>query len=251
MNSSKIHAAAELLAKSRRDGRFLNELPEDLKPRTFADAAAIQVETARLLDEPVVAYKVSGVDPAQVIWGAILGSRFLKHPAQLLAAYVPLLGVEAEIAYLLKRDVEARDRSMTIEQFDEMTSVVPAIEIVDSRFLSYEAAPVMDRNADFMSNGALVVGDTWPESATTDFSTLRVGLSSGDKVLAATEGGHSAGDPQLPALAFLRAPHRPDRLPAGTVITTGTLTGLKYVQPGDTVTASFAGYGTLEVSFTT
>lgn len=251
MDRSKIHSAAELLAKSRQDGRFLNELPEDLKPATFAEAAAIQTETAQILDEPVVAYKVSGVDPAQVIWGAILGSRFLKHPARLPAADVPLLGVEAEIAYLLKRDVEAGDRSLTIEQFNQMTSVVPAIEIVDSRFLSYQAAPAMDRNADFMSNGALVVGAPWSESVKTDFPTLRVGLSAGGQTLAETEGGHSAGDPRLPALAFLRAPHRPDHLPAGTVITTGTLTGLKYVQPGDTVTASFAGYGTLEISFTT
>jgi 2-keto-4-pentenoate hydratase len=250
MQAKEIHAAASLLAKSRLQGRFLNELPADARPTTFADAAAIQNETAKILGEEIIAYKVSGVDPETVIWGGILASRFLAHPAQLPASAVPLLGVEGEIAYRLNVDLEPSHRTLTLEQFDEITTVVPTIEVVDTRFLSYADAPAMDRNADFMSNGALVYGDPWPNSKATDFTKLPITLSSSGAVLSETAGGHSAIDSRLPALAFFRSRHRPDHVPRGTIITTGTYTGLQFVKPGDTVSIAFAGYGSLEIAFT-
>jgi 2-keto-4-pentenoate hydratase len=250
MQDKDIHVAASLLAKARLQGRTLSELPADARPSTFADAAAIQVETAKILGEEIAAYKVAGVDPETVIWGAILASRFLAHPVRLPASTVPLLGVEGEIAYRLDVNLEPSHRTLTLEQFDEMTTVVPTIEVVDTRFLSYANAPPMDRNADFMSNGGLVYGEPWPNSKSTDFTKLPIRLSSSGVVLSETVGGHSAVDSRLPALAFFRSRHRPDHVPRGTVITTGTYTGLKFVKPGDTVSVAFAGYGPLEITFT-
>lgn len=250
MQEKDIHTAAGLLAKARLQGRSFKELPADARPTTFADAAAIQNETAKILGEEIVAYKVAGVDPETVIWGGILASRLLANPAQLPASAVPLLGVEGEIAHRLDVDLEPSHRTLTLEQFDEMTTVVPAIEVVDTRFLSYTDAPAMDRNADFMSNGALVYGDPWPDSKATDFTKLPITLSNSGVVLSETVGGHSVIDSRLPAFAFFRSKHRPDYVPRGTIITTGTYTGLKFVKPGDTVSVAFAGYGSLEITFT-
>lgn len=250
MQEKDIRAAAILLAKARLQGPSFKELPAEARPVTFADAAAIQNETAKILGEKIAAYKVAGVDPETVTWGAILASRLLPHPAQLPAAAVPLLGVEGEIAHRLDVDLEPSHRMLTLDQFDEMTTVVPAIEVVDTRFLSYTDAPAMDRNADFMSNGALVYGDPWPNSEATDFTKLPITISSSGAVLSETVGGHSAIDSRLPALAFFRSRHRPDHVPRGTIITTGTYTGLKFVKPGDTVSVAFAGYGALEITFT-
>lgn len=250
MHEDDIRRAAELLVRSRRNGRFLADLPAELKPPRFADAAAIQAATAKLLGDDIVAYKVAGTDPATVIWGGILASRRLVHPATLPAASVPLLGVEAEIAYRLNVSIEARHRTMTMEQFDEMTTVIPAIEIVDSRFLVYLEAPMMDRNADFMSNGALIVGEPWLAADDVDFINLPVTLTASSGLHVETIGGHPAVDPRLPALAFLQAADRPDHLPAGTIVTTGTYTALNYANPGDRVSATFAGYGEIELTLT-
>lgn len=250
MQEKYIHNAANLLAKARLQGLSLKELPADARPTTFADAAAIQNETAKILGEKIVAYKVAGTDPETVMWGGILASRLLAHPAKLPASAVPLLGVEGEIAYRLNVDLEPSHRTLTLEQFDEMTTVVPTIEVVDTRFLSYTDAPPMDRNADFMSNGALVYGNPWPNSKATDFTKLPIKLSSSGEVLSETVGGHSAVDSRLPALAFFRSKHRPDYVPQGTIITTGTYTGLKFAKPGDTVSVAFEGYGPLEITFT-
>ncbi|MBB3458701.1 2-keto-4-pentenoate hydratase [Rhizobium sp. BK313] len=250
MKREDIQKAAALLAKSRLEGRFLNELPLEARPIAFTDAVAIQTETARVLGEKIVGYKVTGVQPETVTWGAILASRLLAHPATMPAASVPLLGVEAEIAYRLNIDLEARHRLLTLNEFDEITTVIPAIEVVDTRFLSYLDAPLMDRNADFMSNGALIVADPWLSSEDTDFIKLPVTLERSGVTVVETVGGHPAVDPRLPALAFFQSADRPDRVAAGTIITTGTYTGLNYFEPGDIVSASFSGYGTLEVSFT-
>jgi 2-keto-4-pentenoate hydratase len=250
VQQSDIQEAARLLVNARDQKRLLDELPAHARPRTFAEAAAIQNETARLLDEQIVGYKVAGTDPEQVMWGAVLQSRLLRHPAEIPTSAVPLLGVEGEIAFELKEDITATHRNLTLEEFDSLVAVLPAVEVVDSRFVSYSDTPIMDRTADFMSNGALIRGEPWVDSNKINFSKLPITLSRNGIVLDKTVGGHSAGDPRLPALAFIRAEARPDFISRGTVLTTGTFTGLKFVKPGDLVSAFFEGFGEIAVRFT-
>lgn len=249
MQASAIDKAAHLLVTARQEGRRLKELPPDLQPADFSEAAAIQEATVRLLGETVPAYKVAGLTPDASMWAPILGSRVLASPGRFAASSVPLLGVEAEIGYRLKDDLTAADRGMTMVDLDARVIIVPTIEIVDTRFASYEATPVLQRAADFMSNGGLVVGDPWTDGTEHDLTQLAIKLYAGEALICDTVGGHAAKDPRIPTLAFIQAPGRPDHLPAGTLITAGSYTGLLYAKPGDKVTARFAGYGELSVSF--
>jgi 2-keto-4-pentenoate hydratase len=249
MREEDIGGAADLLVAARLQGRKLAELPLNFSPATFQDAAAIQIATAERLQDPIVAYKVSSVEADSAIWGGILASRLLANPAVLPAAEVPLLGVEGEIAYRVEAEIGPADRSFTLEAFDTITTVVPTIEIVDTRFLSYTDAPAMHRTADFMSNGALVYGQPWPEGKKTDLTKLEITVSRNGELMSQTIGGHSATDPRLPALAFLNSKNRPGVIHKNTIITTGTYTGLKFVEPGDRITILFAGYGSLEITF--
>jgi 2-keto-4-pentenoate hydratase len=250
MQPSAIERVAQLLLTARRTRRPLAALPPALEPASFAEAAAIQQMLVTLTSEAVPAYKVAGTTPETAMWAPVLGSRFESSPARFAAADMPMLGVEAEIAFRLDDDVTAADRAMTMEAFDARTTVVPTIEVVDTRFESYEATPVLQRAADFMSNGALVHGEPWVDARTFDITRLAIKLHADGKLICDSVGGHAAKDPRLPTLAFIQAPGRPDRLPAGTLITAGSFTGLLFVQPGDRVTAQFAGYGEVSVSFT-
>lgn len=249
MQPSAIEDAARLLFEARRNRRPLAALPEPLQPATFAEAAAVQQALVKLLGETVSAWKVAGATPESAMWGAVIASRRVASPARFAAADMPLLGVEAEIAFRLEEDVTAADRTITEEEFDARTSILPAIEIVDTRFQSYRDTPVLHRAADFMSNGALVCGQAAEAASRSDLPRLAVRLEIGGKLVCDTIGGHATGDPRIPALAFLRAPGRPDVLPAGTVITAGTYTGLLYAQPGDEVVARFEGIGEVRVHF--
>jgi len=249
MEPRDINDAAGLLAAAHASGALLEALPARAQPSTFAEAASIQQALLGLLGETASGYKVSGTTPATVMWGAILRSRIRAAPAAFPASLVPMLGVEPEIAYRLRRDVTAADRALTSDDFDRLTEVVPAIEIVDSCFRSYEGTPLLHRAADFMSNGGLVHGEPWTRAWAADLAALAVEVYAGGTRIAATTGAHPAGDPRLPALAFLQAPGRPDLIARGTIITTGSYAGLLRARPGDTVSARFSGYGSLTVSF--
>jgi 2-keto-4-pentenoate hydratase len=249
MQATAIAEAARLLVAARRDRRPLNELPPDARPASFIEAIAVQDEIVRRLGETVPAYKVAGATPEAMMWAPIIGSRCVPNPGRFPTADVPLLGVEAEIAYRLKDDVTAADRAMTEAEFVARTIVVPTIEIVDTRFVSYDGTPPLQRAADFMSNGGLVYGEPWIGGHEQDLTQLAIKLHAGDALICDTIGGHAAKDPRIPALTFIRAQARLDRLPAGTIITAGSYTGLLYAKPGDTVTARFAGYGEVSVSF--
>lgn len=165
------------------------------------------------------------------------------------ATLLPTLSVEPEVAFRLRRDALARDRGLVLADFDGLVEVVPAIEIVDSRFASYGGTPLLHRAADFMLNGGLVHGAPWTDVGTADLIALAVEVHAGEARIPATKGAHPAGDPRLPALAFLQAPGRPDLLPRGTIITTGSYAGLLRGSPGDTVSVQFGGYGRLTISF--
>jgi 2-keto-4-pentenoate hydratase len=248
MQASSIEEAAKLLVTARRERRPIKELPPALQPGTFSEAAAIQQATVALLGETVSAYKVAGTTPDGVMWAPILGSTIQASPGRFTASAVPLLGIEAEIAYRLNDDFTAADRGMTLAELEARVTIVPTIEIVDTRFASYEGTPVLHRAADLMSSGGLVHGEPWADAGTQDLTKLPIRLCAGEALICDTVGGHPAKDPRLPTLAFIRASGRPDHLPAGTLITAGSYTGLHRAKPGDTLTARFAGYGEIAVA---
>src|SRR3990170_3813832 len=105
MERTAILEAARLLVAARRGGPRPAALPPELRPASFADAAAIQAATLGLLGEDAAGYKVAGTRPEESLWGAILTSRLRPSPARFAVAEVPLLGVEPEIAYRLETEV--------------------------------------------------------------------------------------------------------------------------------------------------
>src|SRR3569833_4384171 len=113
---------------------------------------------ARLLGDPIVGWKVATAPDGRLARGGLLRSRVFSDGATGPSALVPLLGVEAEIAFLLERDLSPRATAYTYEEVADAVTALLAIEIVDSRFRGYPAAPYLDRLADFMSNGAFVRG---------------------------------------------------------------------------------------------
>src|SRR5262249_44692697 len=151
------------------------------QPETFAEAAAIQIAVLAELGETAGGYKLSGKTPESCVWGAILASRVWTSPASLPVAEFPMCGVEPEIAYRLDVDVGS-GRNVTLEEFDRMASVVPAIEVVESRFAAYKSMPALHRAADFNSNGGLVVGKVWSGVKTQALIDLAVEMRSGDTV---------------------------------------------------------------------
>lgn len=244
MDQRAITQAAELFVAARRTGKLLDELPDACRPQTLEDALAIQDATVAALGERVAGWKAAIVD-GRAVRGAIMASRVFESGARVKAATVPLLGIEAEIAFRFERDLPAGKHSY--QDVAAAVSAFAAIEIVDSRFRSHTAVSAQERNADFVTNGGFVRGPSDSAWRTLDLTNIAVTLTIGGQDVVKQNGGHAAGDPLLPAVALVN--NLPGGIKAGQFITTGTYTGMTFAKVGQTVVAEFAGFGAVEVGF--
>jgi 2-keto-4-pentenoate hydratase len=244
MDQRAITQAAELFVAARRTGKLLDALPASCRPQTLDEAFAIQDATVAALGETVAGWKVALVE-GRVVRGAIMASRVFESGAQVKAATMPLMGIEAEIAFRFERDMPAGKYSY--EDVANAVSAFAAIEIVDSRFKSYPDVSAQERNADFVSNGGFVRGLAAANWRKLDLTNIAVTLIIGGQEVVKRNGGHIAGDPLLPAVAL--ANDLPGGIKAGQFVTTGTYTGMTFAKVGQTAVAAFAGFGPVEVSF--
>jgi 2-keto-4-pentenoate hydratase len=249
MTPQSIHEAANLLVQARRTSVLLDGLPASCRPADVDEALAIQDATVDALHETVAGWKVGSPLNGKTVRGTIVQSRVIPSGGTIRAALVPLLGVEAEIAFRFDRDLEPRDRPYSYDEIAAAVTAFPAIEIVDSRFRDYKSAPLIERIADCVSNGAFVQGAPQPRWREFDLKKIEARLEIDGDVLVRRAGGHPAGDPLLPAVELVNAMRLHGGVRAGQVVTTGSYTGLNYAKPGQTISAGFEGFGSAAVHF--
>jgi 2-keto-4-pentenoate hydratase len=243
-----IEAAAHALAEARRSRRRLAALPDGTRPQSVADAHAIQDATVAALGESIAGWKVSVAD-GEVTRGVLFATRLLASPAQMRGADVPMLGLEAEIAFRFDRELPPRAAPYVRDEIAEAVTALAGIEVVDTRFASFADTRPLERLADFISNGGFVTGTVRPDWRSLDLAALKALLLINGKVVVEQVGGHVTRDPFVPAIALVNA-LRTEGIPKGRIITTGTFTGLYTAKPGDRVEARFEGFGNVELQFT-
>ena len=242
-----MQEAVKALVAARRNRERIAALPPGSAPATIEQAHAIQDATVVALNDRVAGWKVS-VTPDGVMRGVILDSRLVQSPATLAARDLQPLGIEVEIAFLFDRDLPPRAGEYSAKDVADAVTAVVGIEIVSSRFTDYRTAPLMERTADCMSNGAFIVGTHRPDWRGTDLSKLEAVLRVNGRETVRKTGGHAAGDPLLPAIALVNALRHSTGVRAGQLITTGTFTGLHFAAPGDSITAEFTNFGKAELT---
>jgi 2-keto-4-pentenoate hydratase len=241
-------AAIDALATARRSRTRIVSLPTACHPANLGEALAMQDAIVAELGERVAGWKVAVNEAGEVMRGAIIQSRMLRSPASLPAADVPLLGIEGEIAFQFDRDLLPRDTDYSDEEVANAVTAVVGIEIVDSRFLGYSNAPLLDRTADCMSNGAFVVGTHRSDWRNVNLSALQATLRVNGEIAVQKIGGHVAGDPILPAIKLVNVLRKTVGIAAGQIITTGTYTGLHFAKAGDLMLVEFTDFGTAQVT---
>jgi 2-keto-4-pentenoate hydratase len=246
---TRIEEAASLLVRARRTGALLASLPESCRPASVDEAHDIQYAAAEQLGDRIAGWKVATTPEGRVARGGLLRSRVVESGATLSPGQVPLQGVEAEIAFRFDRALPPRDAPYGYEEVATSVTAFPAIEVVDSRFHTYPKTPLLDRLADFMSNGALVKGDAIAGWRGLDLVNVEVELAIDDRTIVRHAGGHPAKDPLQPAVALVNDVRRSVGIGAGDIVTTGTYTGLHFAKPGQTVHAIFHGVGSVSVHF--
>lgn len=234
------HRLADLiraLATSHRDG-----IPLDATAWTEAvcderDAYAVHDGVAHALGWPATRWKSGGAGPQ----GPFSHSPVAPEPA------AALLGVEAEVALRLARDISPEAAQAPLEP-GVIDAMCIAVECIASRWQQALDAPALLRMADFQSNAGLLLG-TWQPWQPLDWAHLPWRLSLAGEPDVVRSGGHSLADPSGVLAAWLRhATRQGDTVRAGTVVTTGAWGGVHRCTGRATGTLAIEGLGAFSFS---
>ena len=259
--TSKAAAAARRLLEAHEARRRFEPLPPELAPASAEEAYAIQDAFVALRSDrlgAITGYKVAlasaamrrfvGVEEPQL--GAMLESTLHRSPARVRAAdYVHLI-VEFEIGVQLAEDLPAADAPFTREKIARAVGgVMPAIELAD------------DRNADYAALARqpfeLIADNAWSEGAVlgvpVDWKDIDLGAVRGvatinGQAVGEGRGAEAMGHPfdSVAWVANLLASHGRGLLRRDVVIT-GSLVTSKPGRPGDFITFSLEGLGSVEL----
>jgi 2-keto-4-pentenoate hydratase len=259
MKETAIREAAEQLVAARRDMRLLPGLPERCRPQTSDDAYAIQEGFLRFWGGGVAGWKIGGTSAEarrmlavdEPFYGPVFSPLIMRSPAEPAAAKFSLRAIECEFAFRLGDDLPARGRPYGKEEVvGAVQALIPAIELIDTRYDSLTDHGGMALIADCGANGGLVLGEELTDWQRIDLPEHPVTLDVDGERKAEGAGSMVLGSP-LEALFWLVTQRvaRGAGLRAGEVVTTGTCTGLTLLVPGETAVADFGELGDVQVRF--
>lgn len=249
-----LRAATEALLQARRSRDWIAVLPDGARPQDEAEAYAIQDAVAAALAPEqggIAAWKVGAANPEASPFAApILAGTLRFDDSPFAPGFFQVMGVEAELAYRMGRDLPPRAEPYAPEEvLDAVASLHPAIEIADTRFMGLNTTDRLSHLADQQSHGALIVGPALTDWRGVVPTAQPFILRLNGQVAAEGRGGNPAGDPAR--LLHWMANHAAARhggLKAGDVVTTGSCCGAIPVPPGTVVEAEFPGIGTVRTT---
>jgi 2-keto-4-pentenoate hydratase len=244
--------AANLLLDARRTMTPIVDLPVELRPKTLDEAYVVNGAMAVAYDEvggwkigAPAADAVPSFAPLPKAWIAASGVKLGKATHR-------YRGLEAEIAFLLGKDLPVRATPYSREEvLAAVASCHPAIEELESGLVDPASAEVtLSKDADLQMHGGLVYGPAFADWRNCDFTKEHVTLAIDGVVKVERTGSNKSGDllRLLPWLANEGSAWT-GGLRAGQWITTGSWTGNTQAFAGATVDVRFGTAGRVELQF--
>lgn len=248
MTNDRITEAARLLAEAWCAGRFIDPLPDRLRPRDVAEATAVQDAMIRFIGLPVAGWKVAG-SPGPLL-GRILAPRVFASPAVLPQPAFAAPRIECELGFRLLRDLPPRPRAYKAEEVAEACQLITCLEITATRIAggrhSADDAPMYI--ADNGMQGGLVMGariDDWRNLSLLDIAVdLRI-AGGPSQPLTPRVGRNDPFDVMVWLANALS--ERGLGLSAGQAATLGSVTLSQPLAPGQTAVADYGRFGAIEV----
>jgi 2-keto-4-pentenoate hydratase len=260
--SDAARHAAQIIAEARKSLTPLPTLPQSLIPKSIEDGYRIQSEVHQLLAPelgPLVGYKIGCTSDVMQQYLAIphpcaggVPARAAHQSAVVLsAAGFVRVGVECEIAVRLGKDLVPAGAPFTRDSVaDSIDCYLPAIEIVDDRYVNWETLGAPTLIADDFFAAGIVLGRAVSRSAVPDLLAVE-----GRTLINGRETGRGTGADVLGhphnALAWLanHLARQGTALRAGEIVMTGSLVKTVWLQAGDEATMEFSGLGNVQVTF--
>jgi 2-keto-4-pentenoate hydratase len=250
MLKDHVEEAARLLCAAR-GGVPLDELPPNCRPQSDADAYEIQDAVMRQLEETVGGWKIGVASATTAAFFAPIYARMIRpSPASYEAGELRLIGIEAEIAFCLSGDLLPRPVAYNRDEVAAGAALHPAIEVVDSRYADFRSLDRPSILADNFSNGGLVYGAAIKEWKPLDLGATRITVTEDGEPFADSRSA-AARDPLSALVEFVNLMSKRGGAKAGTMVTTGSWTGMVFTKCGTHISADFGPLGRVEITFPT
>lgn len=254
-------SAAELV-RARRAAIGLQAFPGNL-PETLDDAYALQGEATRLWGDRIAGWKIgriTGEAEKRLGKDRFIGPMFtatVSHVATDEIAPFPIIpggsaALESEIVAVLGQDI-APER--TDWQRDEVRALLSGLHIA----IEVAGCPVpgvgnlgpLASIAAFGNNLALIVGPAMADWQDVDMDEVACRTTIDGRIVGEAVAGQLPGGPlQAIAFALNQAAELGIALPAGTLLSTGAITGVHPIDQEQQALADFGRWGTLRCQST-
>jgi 2-keto-4-pentenoate hydratase len=249
--------AAAFVADAHRQKAVYRNLPDDIAPRTIAEAYAAQdalVQFWQPTEGPVAGLKIAtttkvmqalmGID--HPCGGLIFARRIHKSPATIDRTRFRHMVIECELAVRIGKELPKRAATYTRDDVHSaIAAVMPAYELIEDRNAVYKETRATSLIADNAWNGGVVLG---PETAPPPASAFD--KRAGRLVVNGAERASGMTDDPLGALAWIAnlGAGRGWPLKPGMVVITGSLIPTLPIAPDERFAFSIDGLGSVEMT---
>lgn len=245
--NQKIDQLAEILDKAAFEAKPIAQL-KDEHNISLEESYQIQETSIKRREDRgdyLVGYKMGFTSKAKMIqmgvddliWGRLTKTMWIDNKGSLDFSKSIHPRVEPEIAFLVKEDISSALTLATAK--DYVSSVAPAIEVIDSRYENFKFS-LEDVIADNCSSSAFVLGE-WLD-VETKISDLDISISLDSEV---QHVGTSNAILDNPWQSFVEATRLitayGDTIKKGQIILAGAATPAVYVKPGQIAEAKVTG----------
>ena len=259
VSASRLEALAQALAEAEAERRAIRPLIADHPDLTAAEAYRIQslnierrIAAGRRLRGRKVGLTSRAMQQMMAVdepdFGVLLDDMFVEDGDAIAVAELVQPRVEAEVAFVLARDLQgpAVSAAAALQAID---FAVASLEIIDSRIQDWKIG-LVDTIADNASSARVVVGGRRTPLDGVDLRLVGMALYINGELVDTGAGAAVLGNP-VRCVAWLanKLAVFGERLRAGDVVLAGSLHRAIPVQAGDSVVAEFDRLGAVHVRF--
>lgn len=244
METTTPEALGHLLADAYAQPGALVSVPAQLAPQDGAAAYLAQRALLQRRQLAIGGWKIGAKSADGPIQGAPLPRPGIHASGATLArSDFSVLGIELEIMFQLDRDfLPGAALPTEAAVLSSIASIGAAIEIVSSRLAGWPEAPKLIQLADLQNHGALIVGACVDYRADAALVQPPAQLQWNGQDIFSGIGANPAGDPRRLLHWLVQHCHAQGiPLPAGTVITAGSYTGMFFPTKPGTISGRIAG----------